>query len=151
MSCFYTCYWWNRCQRTVSWKRKCHQVFALCIDSKIFYMFCHFIFKAILIEYDYESPSESMRLCECWGIPKVIKSLQVHNANSSIQIQGVGLFLNIFVDDPDAKYSVPRARESALTNGLGVVLQDNLENFPKDTKLCAICRKLQNALLKVWT
>jgi hypothetical protein len=66
-------------------------------------------------------------------------------------MQAAGLFLNILVEDPDAKYSIPRARESALTNGLGIILQDNIDSFPRDAKLCAVSRKLQNALMKVWT
>ena len=85
------------------------------------------------------------------GIPRVLKVLKYHDKDPGIQMQAMGLFLNIFVEDPGAKYSIPRARESALTNGLGVILQDNLDNFSKDTKLCAVCRKLQNALMKVWT
>ena len=85
------------------------------------------------------------------GIPKVLKCLQEHNTDAGIQMQGMGLFLNIFVEDANAKYSIPRARESALANGMGVILQDNLLNFSKDLKLCAVCRKLQHALMQVWT
>lgn len=85
------------------------------------------------------------------GIPRVLAVMKEHTKNADLQMQGMGLFLNIFVDDPNAKYSVPRARESALTSGMGVLLQDNLYLFSKDTKLCAVCRKLQNALMLVWT
>jgi hypothetical protein len=85
------------------------------------------------------------------GVPKMLSCLQEHSSDASIQMQGMGLFLNIFVEDPDAKYSIPRARESALASGMGVILQDNMLNFPEDTKLCAVCRKLQTALMRVWS
>jgi hypothetical protein len=85
------------------------------------------------------------------GIPKISKCLEKHRTDVSIQMQGMGLFLNIFIEDPNAKYSVLRARESALANGLGVILQNNLVKFSNDVKLCAVCRKLQHALMQVWT
>lgn len=85
------------------------------------------------------------------GVPKVLKTLNSHLTDPDIQMQGMGLFLNILVEDPSAKYNVARTRESALTNGIGVILQDNLDKFSKHEKLCAVCRKLQNALIQVWT
>ena len=96
-------------------------------------------------------PPNRCDFVEAGGISRVLTVLKEYAKNPDIQMQAMGLFLNIFVEDPSAKYSVPRARESALTNGMGVLLQDNLQNFSKDTKLCAVCRKLQNALMLVWT
>lgn len=104
-----------------------------------------------LINITMNHPPNRCDFVNAGGIPRVLNLLKDHEKDAGIQMQACGLFLNIFVEDPNAKYSIPRARESALTNGMGVILQDNLQNFSKDTKLCAVCRKLQTALMQVWT
>ena len=81
------------------------------------------------------------------GLSRIIKVLQAHGKNEDIQIQGMGVILNMFIDDPHSLYKIPQARQNALGAGLGVVLDDNLLNFKKNKRVIALTTKLQNSLL----
>jgi hypothetical protein len=81
------------------------------------------------------------------GLGRVVRALQTQGSDADIQIQGLGLILNMFVEDPHALYKIPQARQNALGEGLGVLLQDNVANFKSNSKVAALCIKLQNALI----
>jgi hypothetical protein len=79
------------------------------------------------------------------GVPAILRVLELHDGDATVQLQGLGLLLSVFAEDPHSLYDTAKLRESALHDGLNSILEKNISRFKKDLPLQALCRKIQEA------
>jgi hypothetical protein len=94
----------------------------------------------------FDHPPNKAELVNSGGVEVVIKALDASPLEESTQKQGLALLFYLLSDDNMGKYSIRKARTSAVVHGVVSVIKRAQKNFKDVADITDPCRSLIQVL-----
>ena len=96
-------------------------------------------------------PPNKADLVNYSGIALISNNLQLHATEVDIVRQGLSLLLCLLSNDPQAKFSLPKARRALLERGFVDLVDEVKKRFKGDEHITSISAALLNLIIKDWS